>query len=677
MDLSLRLPRPPTSGSEEEVEVTPDLDVVENDAAFDDADEVEEENADDEALPRQRNGNGNRSGSGNGNGRGSGNGHARGSTRSLPSDLQLFLDEIGRYPLLTAKEEVELAKRVERGDLLARERMITSNLRLVVSIAKRYRLPESSGLSLLDLIQDGIVGLIRAVELFDWRSGNRFSTYATFWIRQSIGRALMLKGQAIRMPTTVHARMRAVVRAEAELRSSLGREPHESETARVAGLPLDELRAMRQRSATVSLDQTTDDGNSVLGELIPGGEDVFEDVSARLSGVALRRAVSRLPHRLRELIVLRYGMAGEEPQSLAEIGRRFGLTRERIRQLERKALDELARSAAANGAERGSLRQTLRERVNAFDPASLLTGFKSMLAASTSTQVATSVAVVATAGAVAPVSIDWRGLDPLRAPALSAEVRRGLTAQQAPTAALANARETVEGASEQRTVVVELSSQESIGAAASQPLRVLLPLPTQAAAAAAFGPAAPTAVEALAPPADVAPAAEAPPSAATATPPTAPPQSLLETNSSSQAPSGPNDNQPPEAPAPALEPETPPIPAEEPAPPADDPAPVVEPPPVVEVPAPVEPPVEVPVPSPADPASGTATGPAPPDVVSPPAEEPEALPETPAAAPELPAEGEPGTATADADPIAGIETGEQTCKPAAQIPAAAATAEDA
>lgn len=665
MDLSLRLPRPPTSGSEEEVEVTHDLDAVENGAAFDDAEEPEDE------AP-------NGSGSANGNGNGTANGHTANATRALPSDLQLFLDEIGRYPLLTANEEVELAKRIERGDLVARERMITSNLRLVVSIAKRYRLPEASGLALLDLIQDGIVGLIRAVELFDWRTGNRFSTYATFWIRQSIGRALMLKGQTIRMPTTVHARLRAVIRAEAELRAKLGREPHESETAGLTGLPLDELRAMRQRSATVSLDQSTDDGTSVLGELIPGDDDVFEDVSARLSGVALRREVARLPHRLRELIVLRYGMAGEEPQSLAEIGRRFGLTRERIRQLERKALDELARTATVQGGDRSALHRTLRERVNAFDPASLLTGLKSMLAASTSTQVATGVAVVATAGAVAPVSVDWRGLDPLlKTPDATAEIRRSMAIEKAPATAMATAHKVTEIVTTGGTAIVELTSQNEIGAAAASAVRVILPVPLDAPLGAVTEPPA-IALEIVVPET----AAEAPLEPEASMTPVTQTETLPETNAPTQLLSEPRDGvssgtgaEP--SPAPVEEPPADPLPVIE-QPPAEVPAPIeplpVEPPPVVEPAPPAEPADAVPPPAPADPAPIPAPTEEPPvdplpapDAPAPASEPP---PELPAPSPVKPADVKPGEIPA------GDPAGEPTAAPAAELCAPAILTED-
>jgi DNA-binding CsgD family transcriptional regulator len=405
----------------------------------------------------------------------------------------------------------------------------------------------------------------------------------------------------------------------------------------------------------------------VLGELIPGDEDVFEDVSARMSGVALRRAVARLPYRLRELIVLRYGMAGEEPQSLAEIGRRFGLTRERIRQLERKALDELARTAAANGGDRSALRRSLRDRVNAFDPASLLTGLKSMLAASTSTQVATGVAVVATAGAVAPVSIDWRGLEPmLKTPEPTAEARHATAIQKAPAAALASAHEAREVVRADGTAAVELTIQDDTGTVPGDQLRVVLPLPPQLFTAPAPMQDAVAVVPETAPPPAAVVATEPDPTVSAI----AQSESLLETNAPTQLlPGSLTDIQP------ADETELPP-PVDE---PPVEPEPVVEPPPVEE-PPPAEPaPAEVPPVDPAPPAEVPPVDPTPPVELPPvepvppvepapdptPVEEPlpgtpatpegpgsEVPTETPAPTPEPPAEvevpAELGTAGADA-----------------------------
>jgi RNA polymerase primary sigma factor len=257
--------------------------------------------------------------------------------------LQLFLNEAGRYKLLTAEEEVELAKRVERGDREAKELMINSNLRLVVSIAKRY---QGHGLSLLDLIQEGIIGLIRAVEKFDWRRGYKFSTYATWWIRQAVQRGVANKAREIRIPVHIAEREQKMARAERELTASLGRPPTEEEIAKTAKLPLKQVLEVRQAArAVTSLDKPVGaEENAPLGDLVagesPGPE---EEVSVSLSMDTLRRAVAALPEREREVVKMRYGLNGDvEPASLEEIGRRMGLTRERVRQLENVALERLA-----------------------------------------------------------------------------------------------------------------------------------------------------------------------------------------------------------------------------------------------------------------------------------------------------------------------------------------------
>jgi RNA polymerase primary sigma factor len=257
--------------------------------------------------------------------------------------LQLFLNEAGRYKLLTAEEEVELAKRVERGDREAKDLMINSNLRLVVSIAKRY---QGHGLSLLDLIQEGIIGLIRAVEKFDWRRGYKFSTYATWWIRQAVQRGVANKAREIRIPVHIVEREQKMGRAERELTANLGRPPTEEEIANAAKLPLKQVREVRQAArAVTSLDKSVgeDDGAS-LGELVAGESPApEEEVSVSLGMDAVRRAVAALPEREREVVKLRYGLNGDvEPVSLEEIGRRMGLTRERVRQLESAALERLA-----------------------------------------------------------------------------------------------------------------------------------------------------------------------------------------------------------------------------------------------------------------------------------------------------------------------------------------------
>src|SRR5918999_4262846 len=256
--------------------------------------------------------------------------------------LQLFLNEAGRYPLLTAAEEVDLAKRVERGDKAAKDRMINSNLRLVISIAKRY---QGHDLPLLDLIQEGIIGLIRAVEKFDWRKGFKFSTYATWWIRQAVQRGVANKSRTIRIPVHLVDRGRKIARAERELTAKLGRAPEEEEVAKAAKLPLKQVREVRQAArAVTSLDRPVGEGETSFGELIAGDEPTPEEtLHVSLDEQVLRRAVAKLPDRHREVVKLRYGLNGDtDPHSLEEIGRRLGLTRERVRQLEADALERLA-----------------------------------------------------------------------------------------------------------------------------------------------------------------------------------------------------------------------------------------------------------------------------------------------------------------------------------------------
>jgi RNA polymerase primary sigma factor len=256
--------------------------------------------------------------------------------------LQLFLNEIRRYPLLTAEEEVELAKRIEAGDLEAKERMINSNLRLVVSIAKKYQGQE---LSLLDLIQEGIFGLIRASEKFDWRKGYKFSTYATFWIRQAIQRGLANKARTIRIPVHIGQRERKIARAERELAVKLGRGPTDEELAAAAELPLDQVQEVRDAARTVtSLDRPIgEEGDTALGDLLESGDpNIEEEVEVSLVEETLRRTIEDLPVPERDVIRLRYGINGDDPQPLRETGRRLGLSAERVRQIESKALKLLA-----------------------------------------------------------------------------------------------------------------------------------------------------------------------------------------------------------------------------------------------------------------------------------------------------------------------------------------------
>jgi RNA polymerase primary sigma factor len=263
---------------------------------------------------------------------------------STTDALQLFLNEMGKYRLLTADEEVELAKRIERGDKEAKDLMVNSNLRLVVSIAKRY---QGHGLSLLDLIQEGIIGLIRAVEKFDWRRGFKFSTYATWWIRQAVQRGVANKAREIRIPVHIVDRERKIARAERELMAKLGRAPDEDEIANAAKLPLKQVREVREAArAVTSLDRPVgEEGGTSFGELV-GGDDPSPDETLHVSleEDTLRRAVAGLPDRQQEVLKLRYGLNGEDgdPHSLEEIGRRMGLTRERVRQIEAEALQRLA-----------------------------------------------------------------------------------------------------------------------------------------------------------------------------------------------------------------------------------------------------------------------------------------------------------------------------------------------
>jgi RNA polymerase primary sigma factor len=264
-------------------------------------------------------------------------------TVSTTDALQLFLNEAGRYPLLTAAEEVELAKRIERGDKEAKDLMVNSNLRLVVSIAKKY---QGHGLSLLDLIQEGIIGLIRAAEKFDHRKGFKFSTYATWWIRQAVQRGVANKSRTIRIPVHIVEREHKIVRAERKLVAELERTPTDEEIARESKLPLKQVREVRHAArAVTSLDKPVgDEGDASLGDVVAVSEGGPEqEVHLSLEHDALRRAVAELPKREQEVVKMRYGLNGDpDPKSLEQIGRHLGLTRERVRQIEREALNLLA-----------------------------------------------------------------------------------------------------------------------------------------------------------------------------------------------------------------------------------------------------------------------------------------------------------------------------------------------
>jgi RNA polymerase primary sigma factor len=262
---------------------------------------------------------------------------------STTDALSLFLQEIRRHPLLTADEEIELAKRIENGDEAAKERMITSNLALVVSIAKRY---PTDGMTLLDLIQEGIFGLIRAAEKFDWRRGFKFSTYATYWIRQAIQRGMENKERTIRIPTNVLQRERKAARAEKELAAELGRKPTDEEIAARAEIALRDIEALRDMARTVtSLDRPVGEGGeAAFGDLLPSGEpEPEEEVHVSLRDNAVREALRSLPEREREVVQLRYGLNGDStPVGVQEIGRRLGLRQTEVRTLERRALEHLS-----------------------------------------------------------------------------------------------------------------------------------------------------------------------------------------------------------------------------------------------------------------------------------------------------------------------------------------------
>ena len=258
--------------------------------------------------------------------------------------LRLYLRSIGQVDLLTAAQEVELAKRIERGDMLAKRQMVEANLRLVVSIAKGYL---GRGLSFLDLIQEGSLGLIRAVEKFDYRRGYKFSTYATWWIRQAVTRAIADKARTIRIPVHMVEKLNRVAHVERQLVQKLGREPEAAEIAEELRWQTSDVRdILRVAQLPVSLEKPVgDEDESELGDFVADDAvlEPFEEASEHMQKEGVRKALDALPERERQVIELRYGLSGGEPLTLEEVGRTFGVTRERIRQIENNTLKKLKR----------------------------------------------------------------------------------------------------------------------------------------------------------------------------------------------------------------------------------------------------------------------------------------------------------------------------------------------
>ncbi|TML63768.1 MAG: sigma-70 family RNA polymerase sigma factor [Actinobacteria bacterium] len=271
------------------------------------------------------------------------------SADTSEDSLALFLDEIGRYPLLTAGQEVELAQRIEAGDAAAREHMINANLRLVVHIAKRY---QGQGLGLPDLVQEGMFGLMRAVEKFDWRRGFKFSTYATWWIRQSLQRALQKQAREIRLPAHVAERARRVDRVRQQLSRELDRDVTEEELAEATGLSLRQIVEVRDAARVVaSLDQPVGaEGDSAFGDLLPSEHGAFEDdVHLGLQQESIRRAVGELPEPQQSVIRRRYGIGTGRPESLYQVARELHMGPRRVRDLEADGLARLARRRELDG----------------------------------------------------------------------------------------------------------------------------------------------------------------------------------------------------------------------------------------------------------------------------------------------------------------------------------------
>ncbi len=269
--------------------------------------------------------------------------------REISTDsLQLFLKDVGKVDLLTAAQEVELAKRIERGDHRAKQEMVEANLRLVVSIAKKYR---NQGLPFLDLIQEGTIGLVRAAEKFDYRKGFKFSTYATWWIRQAVARALADKARTIRMPVHVVEKLNKIVRCERKLRAERGREPSSEEIAKELELTIDEVEQIRRTSQTpVSLEKPVgDEEESEFGHFLTDESEPLPDEAADTAfrKETLEKILGMLSQRERRVLELRYGLNGEHPRTLDEVGRTFNVTRERIRQIENQSLKKLRALAEA------------------------------------------------------------------------------------------------------------------------------------------------------------------------------------------------------------------------------------------------------------------------------------------------------------------------------------------
>jgi RNA polymerase primary sigma factor len=270
------------------------------------------------------------------------------SAEPTTDSFQIFVNQASRYPLLTAEEEIELAKAIERGDLEAKERLINSNLRLVIKFARRY---QGHGLSLQDLIQEAMPGLIRATEKFDWRRGYKFSTYAVLWIKQSMQRGIDNSGRQVRIPAHVAQHERTVNRVEGELRAGLDREPSDEEVAAGAKLPLDQVKAVRDLTrVTTSLDAPVGEGETTLGELrAESTQDIEDDLIERQQEEAVEAALAKLPEQERRVVQLRFGTGGRPAYSVRDAARELGVTQKTARELEERALERLAEEDSLDG----------------------------------------------------------------------------------------------------------------------------------------------------------------------------------------------------------------------------------------------------------------------------------------------------------------------------------------